>query len=150
MISSIVFILVQSVALAPTPEAVSLGIRLARAGTLATVIPLQIEKDLDELAMEDPSLSIEEKAQLSALGRANGQAGLNKLMIALGSEYAQRLSLDDLQLLVAQAESSAARRRRAVEPVVMIETMKALGTIDLKKNIAHEFCLQTGKLCQRD
>ncbi len=90
------------------------------------------------------------KAKLIALGRAQGEAGLTKLMTALGTEYAERLSLDDLQSLVAQAESPAARRRRAVEPAVMIEAMKALGTIDLKKNTAQEFCLQTGKLCQRE
>jgi hypothetical protein len=134
----------------PDAEAEALGKRLAAAGGLAALIPLVIEKDLADLAGEDPALTPDEKAQLLAIGRARGREGLGRLTDALGHGYATRLSPAELRALVATAESPAARQLRAVEPFVIVGALQALGGLDLKKETAEAFCKQTGKLCRRD
>jgi hypothetical protein len=137
-------------AAAPPPaEAELLGRRLAAKSGIATIAPLMIEKDVTELAGEAPDLSPTERARLLAIGRAEGKAGIDRLVAALGHAYAQRLSVADLRVLVAQSESPAATRWRGAEPAAIMATMRALGEIDLKKNVAAAFCRETGKLCDR-
>ncbi len=112
-------------AAAPSAEAMALGTRLARAGLLAAIAPALIERDISELAAED------------------------RVIAALGREYAARLSVEDLRALVAFHESPAAGRLRAAEPQVLVAAMSQLGTIDVKKDIAAAFCRETRKLCDR-
>jgi len=146
---NLLIMLAAQMAAAPPVEAELLGRRLAAKSGIATIAPLMIEKDLTELAGEAPDLSPAERARLLAIGRAEGQAGLGRLVAALGHAYAQRLSVADLRVLVAQSESPAAARRRAAEPEAIMATMRALGELDLKKNVAAAFCRETGKLCER-
>ena len=134
---------------APAPEAVALGRRLAASGPLAAIAPMLIARDSSELAGEDPALSAAERQQLLDLAGAKGKAAMARLIAALGDAYAKRLSIDDLRLLVAQNENPATLRWRAVEPAVIAETMKMVGSIDFKGETAAEFCRATGKLCHR-
>ncbi len=136
-------------AAAPSAEAVQLGERLARTGVLATIAPLQAQKDIEELAAT-PALSAEERQRIEAIGAQERDAALTKAMRVLGAAYAKRLTLAELRELVAQAERPAAVKRRAIEPAVIAETMQGLGEIDLKKRIATRMCAETRKLCDRD
>jgi hypothetical protein len=45
-----------AVSAAPGREAEALGVRLARTSGIATIAPMMVQKDLTELAKEDPSL----------------------------------------------------------------------------------------------
>ena len=141
--------LLQVAAPPPSDEAVALGVRLARTGGLAAVAPALIEKDLAELAGEDPSLTNAERTQLLEVGRKTAREGLDRLIQALGAGYAQRLSIEDLRLLVAHGESPAAARWRAAEPAAVAEAMATLGALDLKSDAAAAFCRTSGKLCDR-
>lgn len=146
-----ILIALQAASSAPTatPEAEDLGIRLARSGGLAAMAPALIEKDAVELAQEAKSLSDAERQHLVEIGRAQGRAGLDRIMRAIGIEYAKRLSVEDLRQLVTHAESPAAARWRAAEPLVVAAAMKSIGELDLKKSTASAFCKETGKLCDR-
>ena len=136
-------------AAAPSAEAMALGTRLARAGLLAAIAPALIERDISELAAEDDRLTAAERARLAEVGREVGRAGIDRVIAALGREYAARLSVEDLRALVAFHESPAADRLRAAEPQVLVAAMSQLGTIDVKKDIAAAFCRETRKLCDR-
>lgn len=146
---ALTLILAQAAASTISPEAQDLGVRLAKTSGLAAMAPALIEKDLTDLANENPALSAEERQRLMSLGRAEAQVGLEKIMKAIGSGYARRLSVSDLQVLVAHGESPSAARWRIAEPLVIAEAMGALGSMDLKKKVAAAFCRQTGKLCDR-
>lgn len=143
-------ILLQAAAPTAGTESQELGLRLARSTGLAVVAPAMIEKDLAELAEEDPSLSADQRKRLLALGRAEARAGWERVVQALGAGYAKRLSISDLKLLVAHAESPVAARWRAAEPLVLAEAATTIGSLDLKKTVATAFCRETEKLCQRD
>jgi hypothetical protein len=147
---ALLLLLLQGTAPASPSEAQQLGVRLARTSGLAAIAPLLIEKDLADLAREDASLSVAERERLLSMGRNEARAGLEMLMQAIGSGYAQRLSIEDLRVLVAHGESHAASRWRAVEPAVIAGAMSALGEMDLKKSVSAAFCRDTGKLCDRD
>jgi hypothetical protein len=146
---ALTLILAQAVASTISPEAQELGVRLARASGLAAVAPALVEKDLAELANQEPSLTPEERQRLMNLGRSEARSGLEKIMNAIGAGYARRLSVEDLRVLVAHGESPAAARWRTVEPIVIAEAMGALGSMDLKKTVAAAFCRDAGKLCDR-
>ena len=105
-----------AVSAAPNREAEALGIRLARTSGIATIAPMMVQKDLAELANEDPSLSSVQRERLRQIGNAEGRAGIELVVAALGASYAKRLSLRDLRALVKQNESPEAGRRRAAEP----------------------------------
>ena len=146
---ALLLILAQAAASSISPEAQDLGLRLARTSGLAAIAPALIEKDLAELAKEDPALTPAERQRLMTLGRAEARAGLEKIMQAIGSGYARHLSVEDLRILVAHGESPAANRWRKAEPVVVAEAVGALGSMDLKKKVATEFCREARKLCSR-
>jgi hypothetical protein len=147
---ALILILAQAAASTMSPEAQDLGVRLARTSGLAAVAPALIEKDLNELANEYPALSTRERQRLMALGRTEADVELTKILAAIGSGYARRLSVDDLRVLVAHGESPAAARWRAAEPLVIAEAMGTLGSMDLKKNVAAAFCREAHKLCDRN
>lgn len=135
---------------AAPPEAIDLGRRLAASGTLASLLPLIVEKDLTDLAAEDPAMTVADREALFTLGRAQADAGRARLLDAMGAVYARELPVADLRHLVAAAEDPAAQRMRALQPRLMMETMATLGPIDLKKDVAAAFCRERGRLCDRD
>ena len=135
--------------MSPGREAEALGIRLARTSGIATIAPMMVQKDLAELSKEDPSLSSAQRERLRQIGSAEGQAGIELVVAALGASYAKHLSLRDLRALVRQNESAEAVRRRAAEPSVIMEAMTNVGSMDFKKISAARMCKESGKLCAR-
>lgn len=144
-----VLLLLAAVSVAPSSEADGLGLRLARTDAIVAIAPTMVQKDLGELANEDPSLSPEQRKRLFEIGNDEGKTGIERVVRALGAAYAKHLSVHDLRVLVEQNESPEAARRRAAEPSVLIEAMTALGSMDLKKATAARMCIETGKLCAR-
>jgi hypothetical protein len=134
-------------AAAPTAEAEALGLRLARAGTLATLLPLMEAKEADELVAQHRDLSPAEQAQLRATAHEVASATAERLLTAEGKAFAANLSIEDLRALVAHAESEAAQRMRAAQPKVIMATMQAAGSVDFKKDVMKAFCAKTGKGC---
>ena len=145
----LVLLLLAGASIAPSSEAEALGLRLARTNGLVAIAPMMVEKDVADLAKEDPSLSPEQRKRLFAIGNDEGKAGIERLVKVLGAAYAKQLSVQDLRILVEQNESGEAARRRAAEPSVLIEAMTTLGSMDLKKATAARMCIDTGKLCVR-
>ena len=145
----LVLLLLAAASTAPASEAEELGLRLARTSGIVTIAPMLIQKDLADLAAEEPSLSPEQRRRLFEIGNEEGKAGIERLVGVLGAAYAKRLSVQDLRILVEQNESVEAARRRAAEPSVMIEAITALGSMDLKKATAARMCKDSGKLCAR-
>jgi len=130
-------------------EVETLGRRLAETGTLATMIPMLVESDLNELAGEKPDLSAAERTRLFAIGHEEGARGREKLIVALGRAYAAKLSLADLRVLVRNAEMPATQRLRQATPAVIAQAMQTQGEMDLKKTVAARLCKDTGKRCER-
>lgn len=133
----------------PASEAQALGLRLARTNGIATLAPTLAQKDITELAQEDPSLLPDQRKRLMEIGNEVAKAGIERVAQAFGAGYAKHLSLHDLRVLVRQSESPEAIRFRAAEPLVLLEAAAALGSIDLKKMTAARMCEETGKLCNR-
>ncbi|WP_188656909.1 hypothetical protein [Sphingomonas metalli] len=136
---------------APSPpaEALPLARELAEAGTLATLLPMLIGKDLDDLAKERPGFTPEQQRQLRATGEAIAARRRGQVIDALATAYARRLSVADLRTLVAASRTPAARAKRAADVPVTMEAMATLGSIDLKKETAAQFCRDTRLFCDR-
>lgn len=134
-------------AAAPSAEAEALGIRLARTGTLAALLPMAVAKDTEELIAKTRDLTPAEQAQLRAMAQETGRAGMEKIFAAEGKAYAAALSVEDLRALVAAAESAPARRMRAAMPQVIATTVKTVDGMDFKKDAMAAFCAKTGKGC---
>ena len=145
----LVFLLLAAASVAPSAEAKALGLRLARTSGIVTIAPLMVQKDLADLAKENPSLSPQERERLFQIGNEEGKSGIERVAAALGAAYAKHLSIEDLRILVQQNESAEAARRRTAEPSVMVEAMTVLGSMDLKTATAARMCKATGKLCAR-
>lgn len=145
----LMLLVLAAVAADPGLEAKALGIRLARTNGIVTLAPALAQKDIAELAKEDPSMSSDQRQRLIEIGKEETQAGIDRIVQAFGAGYAKRLSLPDLRILVRQNESPEAARLRAAEPLVLMETAATLGSIDLKKTTAARMCKETGKLCNR-
>lgn len=140
--------LIVAVALAQaSPEAEALGQRLAKAGTLASIAPALMAKETEELVTDNPDLKPEERDRLRATARRVAAQDIDKLTTALGQAYAGKLSVEDLKVLVAAAESPAAQRRRAIEPAALAAAMTSIGKLDFKGDTIAAFCAETGKLC---
>ncbi|MDF0542824.1 DUF2059 domain-containing protein [Sphingobium sp. H39-3-25] len=134
-------------AAAPTTQAEALGIRLARSGTLASVLPAVAAKETEELVAAHPELSPTEMTRLRATAADVARKGQDRILQAEGIAFAQKLSLDDLKALVAFYESPAAARMKAASPDVMKTTMDVAGTIDFKSETMAAFCKASGKGC---
>jgi len=135
-------------AAAPSAEAERLGRELAEMGTLAALFPLAARKDTDELVASHPELSDRDKAALRLTGERTFEAGRAKLMAATGHAYAERLSVAELRALVAFNRTSAGRHYREAMPGAIVATMRAVGSMDFKKDALAAFCRETGKLCE--
>lgn len=134
---------VPAVTSAPSPAAVVMGARLARAGSIMALLPLVAAKDTDDLVAAHPNLSSAERAWLRATAHTTLAAGMARIETAFGTAYAKRLTLDELTA----AERPEQQRLRAVQPAVMAEAIASLGALDFKKDVAAAFCRDTGKLC---
>jgi hypothetical protein len=144
---SMILIALALQAAAPSPEAVDLGTRLARAGSIMSLLPLVAKKETEEVIAAHPELSVAEKQKLRDVAATTFAAGTTRIAAAFGQAYAKRLGVAELRTLVAQAESPAQRRLRAIQPSAMAEAITAVGTLDFKKDVTSAFCRDTGKLC---
>lgn len=133
--------------LTPTPEAESFGVRLARTGMLATLLPMMVAKDTAELVAEQKALSDADKTQLRAVAADRAKEEIERVMVVEGHAYATSLSLEDLKTLVSFNETAVSGRFRAAQPKVIGATMQGLAGIDFKKDVLTAFCKQTGKGC---
>jgi hypothetical protein len=124
----------------PAPEAIALGERLARSGTLAALLPIVVAKETDDLVRERPELTAAEQARLRAAAAATAKANIDRLMAAEGRAYAAALTPAELAALVAQAESPAGRRLQAVLPRVIAGTMASVGEVNFKGEALAAFC----------
>lgn len=131
----------------PTPEALALGKRLAETGTLAALLPMKIAQETEELVAEHPGWSEADKAALRAAATEQGKAGVERLMTATGRAYAEKLSVEDLRVLVAFNEGEAGKRWRAATPGVIAAAMAEVGELDFKGDTRKAFCAKTGKGC---
>jgi hypothetical protein len=136
-------------AAAPSTEAEALGMRLAKAGTLAALLPMMEVKETEELVAQHKQLSAAEQAQLRATAQEVATTSADRLFAAEGRAYAAELSVEDLRALVAHAESGPAKRMRAAQPKVIAATMQSVGGIDFKKDVLAAFCAKTGKACAK-
>ena len=132
---------------APSPAAIALGERLARTGTLGSLLPLQAEKEADELAAQHPELSPVEQARLRSIATLTAARMATRLFAIEGRRYAELLSEADLRRLVADADSPAAGRLRAAMPQVIAAAMAGMAGVDFKKEVTAAFCAETGKAC---
>jgi len=135
--------------MAPTPsaEAEARGRRVADTGTLASLLPLLIAKDTEELINQHNELDDAGKAKLRVVAAATAQIGMERMLATVGHEYALRLSVADLKALVAFNEGAAAKAWRAAEPQVIVATMKTIDGFDLKKDSWAAYCRSPGVTC---
>jgi hypothetical protein len=131
----------------PSPEAEALGIRLAGTGTLATLLPLMVAKETDELVASQTALNTADKRQLRRTAAEVAKRGIDRIMALEGHSNATLLSMNDLKALVSFSESKAAMRQRAIQPKVIAATMQGIAGMDFKKEVLAAFCSQTGKGC---
>ena len=133
----------------PSAEAEALGRRLAATGSLETLLPVVTAKETEEIAAQHAELSEPERQLLRETGKEVAEAMRERLLDAVGHEYAAALSLADLRALVAAAETPAARRYRAAIPGVTMRALGRVGKVDFAGELAAAFCAKTGKLCRR-
>ncbi|RYD57234.1 MAG: DUF2059 domain-containing protein [Sphingomonadales bacterium] len=131
----------------PTPEALALGKRLAETGTLAALLPIIMAKETEELLAEHSELGDADKATLRAIATEQGKAGVDRLMTATGRAYADKLSVEDLRVLVTFNEGEAGRKWREATPGVIVSAMGEVGQLDFKGDTRKAFCAKTGKGC---
>jgi hypothetical protein len=132
----------------PPAEAEELGLRLARVGTLASLLPIIAAKETEELVADHPDYSDADKATLRKVAGETYATHMESVLKAEGHAFATRLSVSDLKILVAFQESDVAKRFRALQPQIIGETMASIGRIDAKKDAMAAFCKQTGKGCE--
>ena len=129
---------------APSPRALALGRELAESGTLASLLPLLIAKDTEELVGEYKDLTPAEAQRLRALAAEVAAKGSERLFAAQARAYAMRLSEADLEVLVAASRTPAQKRYRAALPGAIAATMAGVGELDLKKDIRAAWCREAG------
>lgn len=135
---------------APGPEAMALAAELARAGTLASLLPLIAAKETEELVAAHPELTPAERERLRATAQTIFAAGRDRLFAATAHEYARRMTLADLRQQVSVARLPSSQRLRQVQPAAIVGTMQAMQAgsgIDFKRDTLAAFCKDTGKAC---
>jgi hypothetical protein len=145
MVGALLFL--AAAAAQPSAAALALGRQVAEMGTLATILPLEQQKETEELIAAHPELSPNEKARLRATAKGVFESGRERLMQAEGHAYAQRLSVEDLRSVIAFERSQPGKRYRASMPQVIMDTMRVMGTMDFKGDVLRAYCKETGKLC---
>lgn len=132
---------------APSAEAIALGREIAESGTLAALLPLVAQRDVEELIAANPTLTPDEQTRLRAIGTRVFTAGMDRVMSANGRAFAERLSLEQLRAIAAFNRTPEAQALRAATPAAMIATIQAIGSVDLKKDIQEAFCREANRLC---
>ena len=138
----------QPVTPSPTAEAEELGLRLAHAGTLAALMRLRAPDEIERIVAGHPELDAADQHRLREIGRQRIEEETERLLSAEGHAFAERLSVADLRLLVAAAESDAGKRRDAILPAVIKATIEATAQIDFGAETVKAFCKAAGKLCE--
>ena len=131
----------------PSKEAVELGVRLARAGSLAAIAPMLAERDIAEVIKDHPDWTERDISIFRTASRRVATSDIDHLVRALGLAYARRLSPEDLASLVKAVEGPRAARRRAIEGPALIEALQTVGVIDFKRDTLAAFCAEMGKGC---
>jgi len=131
------------------PEAEALGRRVAETGTLASLLPLLIARDTEAMVAEHPELDDAGKTRLRGVAADTAKAAIDRMLGAVGHQYALRLSVADLQALVAFNASAPARNWRAAEPQVIVATMQTVDGFDFKGEAWKAYCAAPGSACPK-
>ncbi|URW75828.1 DUF2059 domain-containing protein [Sphingomonas donggukensis] len=132
---------------APTAEMARLGTEVARSGTFAKLAPLMVEQQTGELLRDTPGLTPADQAELRAIAKTTGAAGIERITGMMGVSYAGALSADDMRAIIAFNATDAARRYRAAEPNAMAIAVQSMGKLDFKGDVRRALCTKTGKGC---
>ncbi|MDB5679638.1 hypothetical protein [Sphingomonas bacterium] len=132
---------------APTAEAEALGRRVADTGTLAALLPLLVAKDTEAMIAEHPELDDAAKARLRTAAADTAKTAIDRMLGAVGHQYALRLSVADMTALVAFNQSAAAKNWRAAEPQVIVATMQTIDGFDFKGEAWAAYCRSPGVTC---
>ena len=133
----------------PSPDALRWARAVAESGTLATLLPLIQQKEVDELVAAHPELSPREKEALRATAFRVYQAGRERLIAGETLALARQLSVEDLREITKFNSSEAAARYRVALPKVIAGTMQAMAGIDYKRDVLTAYYKDTGKLCAK-
>lgn len=133
--------------LAPSAEAEALGRHIAERGTLAALLPLATARDTDDLVARHPELDAAARDRLRAAAAATVRAATDRLMSAVGHQYALRLSLPDLKALAAFSDGPAAAAWRAAEPQVIAASIAGIDGFDLKREAWAAYCRDPAATC---
>ena len=131
----------------PSKEAVELGVRLARAGSLASIAPMLAERDIADVIKDHPDWTESDISIFRKASRRVATSDIDRLVRALGVAYARRMSTEDLNALVKAVEGPRATRRRAIEGPALVEALQTVGVIDFKRDTLAAFCAEMGKGC---
>lgn len=132
---------------APTAEMARLGTQVARSGTFGKLAPLMVEQQTAELVRDTPGLTPADQAELRAIAKANGAAGVERIIGMMGVSYATALSAADMRAIITFNATDAARRYRAAEPNAMAIAVQSMGKLDFKGDVLKALCAKTGKGC---
>jgi hypothetical protein len=133
----------------PSPDAMRWARAVAESGTLASLLPLIQQKELDELVAAHPELTPKEKEALRAIALRVYQAGRERLIAGETLALARQLSVGDLREIAKFNSSEAAARYRVALPKVIAGTMQAMAGMDYKRDVLTAYCKDTGKLCAK-
>ena len=133
----------------PSPAAMRWARAVAESGTLATLLPLIQQKEVEELVAAHPELLPKEKEALRATALRVYQAGRERLIAGETAALARQLSLEDLREIAKFNSSEAAARYRVALPKVIAGTMQAMAGMDYKRDVLTAYCKDTGKLCAK-
>lgn len=136
-------------ATAPSPEAIELGRRIANAGLLATLGPMQAQSEVDGLLKDNPELSADQQTKLKDIGAAQIKIIGGQVIDAEAKAYAETLSIENLQAIANWLESPAAKAQKDAMPAIILATMTAMNGVDFKGTVKSEMCRETGKLCEK-
>lgn len=145
----ILALLLLQAATAPSAEAVDLGKRVAASGMLARMIPQIGDKEAGEIIADHPELTVTDQAQLRQVAVAKALEGRDKLIAAMGTAYAAKMSIDDLRTIATFNESAAAQHLKDVEPQAIQAAVTVLSGFDYKASVLKDFCAKTGKACPK-
>lgn len=132
---------------APTADAEALGRQVAASGTLSALLPLLIAKETEEMIGQHPDLDAAGKARLRAVAADTAKTAIDRMLGAVGHQYALRLSVADMTALVAFNQSASAKAWRAAEPQVIVATMQTVDGFDFKAEAWAAYCRGPGVTC---
>jgi hypothetical protein len=111
------------------------------------LLPLLVAKDTEEMIAEHPELGDAAKAGLRAAASDTAKAAIDRMLSAVGHQYALRLSVADMKALAAFNQSAAAKNWRTAEPQVIVATMRTIDGFDFKREAWRAYCQSPGVTC---